>query len=94
MARGRRAGIHAKQAPIQARRITIRGHDGYQYTSTQRGDNGPLEVQIWWTEASGLVVSVRSTDLFDLDELTAIIEQLVPADAAQYDAFIGTTANS
>ena len=82
-------GVYAKHAPIQAQRITIRGHDGYQYTSTQRSDSGPLEVQIWWTETPGLVVSVWSTELFELDELTTIIEQMVPVDAAGYDTFIG-----
>ena len=87
-------GIYAKQAPIQAQRITVRGHDGYQYTSTQRSDNGPLEVEIWWTEAPGLVVSVRSTELFELDELTAIIEQMIPVDVAGYNRFIGAPDNS
>ena len=47
-------GVYAKHAPIQAQRITIRGHDGYVYASAQQGDNGPLEVEIWWTEAPGL----------------------------------------
>ena len=87
-------GVLAKHAPIQAQRITIRGHDGYQYTSTQRSDNGPLEVQIWWTEAPGLVVSVRSTELFEIDELTTIIEQMLPVDAADYNTFIGAPTNS
>jgi hypothetical protein len=87
-------GVYAKHAPIQAQRITIRGHDGYQYTSTQRSDNGPLEVQIWWTETPGLVVSVWSTELFEPDELTTIIEQMVPVDAAGYNTFIGAPENS
>ena len=87
-------GLYAKYAPIQAQRITIRGHDGYQYTPTQRSDNGPLEVLIWWTEAPGLVVSVRSTELFELDELTTLIEQMIPVDAADYNTFIGAPDNS
>lgn len=57
-------------------------------------DNGPLEVEIWWTEAPGLVVSVRSTELFELDELTTIIEQMTPVDAAGYNTFIGAPSNS
>ena len=87
-------GLYAKYAPIQAQRITIRGHDGYQYTPTQRSDNSPLEVLIWWTEAPGLVVSVRSTELFELDELTTLIEQMIPVDAADYNTFIGAPDNS
>lgn len=81
-------GLYAKYAPIQAQRISIRGHDGYQYVSTQRTDDGPLELQIWWTEAPGLVVLVRSTSLFEVDELMAIIEQMIAVDAADYTAFI------
>jgi len=87
-------GIYAKQAPIQAQRITIRGHDGYAYTSTQRSDNGPLEVQVWWTEAPGLVVFVRSTELFELDELKSLTEQMTPVDAAGYNRFIGAADSS
>ncbi len=87
-------GVYAKNAPIQAQRITIRGHDGYVYASKQRSVNGPMEVEIWWTEAPGLVVSVRSTELFDINELTTIIEQMIPVDAAAYNTFIGAPANS
>ncbi len=86
-------GLYAKQAPIQAQRITIRGHDGYQFTSTQRSANGPFEIEIWWTEAPGLVVSVRTTELFEVDELIALIEQMTPADAAEYSTFIGAPDN-
>lgn len=84
-------GVYAKQAPIQAQRIMIRGHDGYAYTSIGTDQGQPLEVQIWWTEAPGLVVSVRATELFDIDELSAIIEQMTPADAAGYNRFVGAS---
>jgi hypothetical protein len=40
------------------------------------------------------VVSVRSTELFDIDELTTLIEQMIPVDAAAYNTFIGAPANS
>ena len=82
-------GVYAKHAPIDAERITIRGHDAYRYVSARRGANGPLEIQIWWTEAPGLVISVWTTDLFDVDELTTMIEQMTLADAAAYAAFTG-----
>ena len=81
------AGVYAKHAPIDAQRITIRGHDGYQYASARRGANGPLEIQIWWTEAPGLVIWVWASDLYEVDELTTVIEQMTLADAAGYTAF-------
>ena len=84
-------GVYAKQAPIQAKRITIRGHNGYAYTSTRSGESRPIEVHIWWAEAPDLVVSVRATELFDIAELSAIIEQMTPVDAAGYDQFIGVS---
>ena len=87
-------GVYAKHAPIQAQRVTIRGHDGYQFTPPQRSTNGPLEIEIWWTEAPGLVVSVRSTELFELDELMTLIEQMIPVDDVGYNAFIGAPDNS
>lgn len=48
-----------------------------------------FEIKIWWTEVPGLVVSVRSTELFEVDRLIALIEQMTPADAAEYSTFIG-----
>lgn len=80
-------GVYIRLAP-EAERTTIRGHVGYQYTSKQRTKNGPIETLIWWMETPGLVVSVRSTELFELDELKSIIDQLVAVDAAGYTAFI------
>ena len=53
-----------------------------------------MEVMIWWTEAPGLVVSVRSTELFELDELTTLIEQVIPVDAAGYNTFIAATEST
>lgn len=86
-------GAYAKHAPVEAKQITIRGHDGYQYVSAQRGANGPLEIQIWWTEAPGVVISVWATDLFNVDALTALIEQMSPVDAAGYSTFVGSATN-
>ena len=85
-------GLYAKQSPVYATRITIRGHDGYQFVSDASGANGPLEIQIWWIEEPGLVISVRTEDSFELDELTALIEQMTPADLAGYEAFVGPSA--
>ena len=82
-------GLFAKHAPIQAERITIHGHEDYRYAPPQRSDNGPLEITIWWTEAPGLIVSVRSTELLEVDALTALIEQMVPVAADDFNAFIG-----
>lgn len=39
------------------------------------------------------MVSVRSTELFELDELVTLIEQMIPVDAANYIAFIGAPDN-
>lgn len=36
---------------------------------------------------------VRSTELFELDELTTIIEQMTPVDATGYNTFIGTPSS-
>ena len=80
-------GVYTRLAP-EAERTTIRGHVGYQYTSKQRTENGPIETLLWWMETPGLVVSVRSTEHFELDELKSIIDQLVAVDAAGYTAFI------
>jgi hypothetical protein len=81
-------GLYAKQAPVYATRVTIRGHEGYQYVSAASGANGPLEIRIWWTEEPGVVISVWAEDVFDVDELTALIEQMTPVDLAGYDAFV------
>lgn len=86
-------GVYAKHAPVEAKRITIRGHDGYRF-SAQRGADGPLEIQIWWTEAPGVVISVWATDLFDVDALTTLIEQMTPVDATGYSTFVGSVTNS
>lgn len=79
-------GLYAKQSPIEAERVTVRGHDGYRFVSEQEGDLGPLQVDVWWDESPGVVVYASSTN-YDLDELMALIDQLEPVDADGFDAF-------
>jgi hypothetical protein len=83
-------GVFAKVVPVQAERITIRGHDGYRYVSEQRGTDGPAQIDIGWMEQPGLVVHVSANDLFEVDELTEFIEGMVVVDAAGFEAFDGS----
>lgn len=86
-------GVYAKQPPIGADRITIRGHDGYVFQSDQTGLNGPQQLDIWWTEQPGMVVWVSTTDLYPLDQLIQIIEEMVPVDEAGFAAFGANSSN-
>lgn len=80
-------GIYDRQSPIGAERIVIRGHDGYRYVSEVANNGVPAEVDIWWTETPGVVVSVWSSNLYTADQLTTLVGQLEPADSATYEAF-------
>ena len=80
-------GVFDRQSPIEAERITIRGHDGYRFVSEADENGVPVEVDIWWSEEPGVVVSVWSSNLYTAAELTSLVEQLQPADAANYEAF-------
>ena len=86
-------GVYAKQPPIGANRITIRGHDGYVFQSDQTGANGPQQLDIWWTEQPGMVVWVSTSDLYALDQLIDIIENMVPLDEASFAAFSADSSN-
>lgn len=86
-------GIYAKQPPIGAEPITIRGHDGYVYESDQAGGNGPQQLDIWWTEQPGMVVEVSATDLYPAARVIEIIEQMVPVDAAGFATFSADPSN-
>ncbi len=85
-------GVYAKGAPIQAERITIRGHVGYEYVSA-RGDRGPQQLDIWWTEQPGMVVHVSSTDLYESAQLIDFIESWHPVDPSEFEAFVTHPAN-
>jgi hypothetical protein len=84
-------GLFAKRAPINAEPVAVRGHQGYRWAPPQRSDLGPLEIEVWWEEAPGLVISIRSSELFEIDGLMTLVEQLIPATSAEFAAFIGTT---
>lgn len=86
-------GVYAKQPPIGANRITIRGHDGYVFQSDQTGANGPQQLDIWWTEQPGMVVWVSTADLYPLDQLIEITEKMVPVDEAGFAAFSADSSN-
>ncbi|MBI1845329.1 MAG: hypothetical protein HYR89_12095 [Actinobacteria bacterium] len=86
-------GVYAKQPPIGADRITIRGHDGYVYQSDQRGAHGPQQLDIWWTEQPGMVVWVSTTDLYPAAQLIEIIEKMLPVDDAGFAAFNADPSN-
>lgn len=80
-------GIYDRQSPIEAERIVIRGYDGYRYVSEATKNGVPAEVEIWWSETPGVVVSVWSSNLYTADQLTTLVGQLEPADPATYEAF-------
>lgn len=82
-------GLFAKRAPIDAEQVTVRGHQGYRWAPPQRSDNGPLEIEVWWEEAPGLVIAVRSSELFEPDELMTLIDQMIPATGDDFAAFTG-----
>lgn len=86
-------GVYAKQPPIGADRITIRGHDGYVYQSDQKGAHGPKQLDIWWTEQPGMVVWVSTTDLYPAAQLIEIIEKMLPVDDAGFAAFNADPSN-
>jgi hypothetical protein len=82
-------GALVRHSAIQAERITVRGHDGYRFLWPVKGERGSLEIQIWWMEQPGLVVSVWGTDVAEPDVFMQWIEQLRPVDtngAAEYFA--------
>ncbi len=84
-------GIFAKHSPIGAERVTVRGHPGYLYAAAPEF---PLEVEVWWEEAPGLVLSVRSTDLLNAEALLALTNELVPATADEYASFLTSAASA
>ena len=79
--------IYARHTPIAAERISVRGHEAYLYVSTQRGDRGPLQIDVWWVEQPGMAVYVSATNLYEPDELIAILDRLEPVDAERYQSF-------
>jgi len=82
-----------RHSAIQAERVTVRDHEGYRYVSSQQGALGPLEIQVWWVEQPGVVVSVTATDL-PADEVMALVESLRPVDAGGAAAFFGHSPTS
>lgn len=80
-------GTFDRQSPIEAERIVVRGHEGYRYVSPTIENGVPVEVEIWWNEEPGIVVSVWSSNLYTAEQLTTLVEQLQPADTASYAEF-------
>ncbi|MFZ1488636.1 MAG: hypothetical protein WAS51_01730 [Ilumatobacteraceae bacterium] len=74
---GGNSGMYAIANPLGAERITVRGHPGYLFAS-------PGEVQIWWAETEDLVVRVRSSNLYDADEVMAVVDQLQRANHSEF----------
>ena len=79
-------GLVALHPPIEAEPVTVRGREGFIFVSSQRGDSGPLEIEIWWQERPGMVVSVVSQDVFDVGELVGFIGTFEPVDADDFAA--------
>lgn len=88
-------GIYAITPPFFAERVTVRGRQGYLYESAVLdGDTKPAQVEVWWTEQPGTVVSVEANNLYDATELLAFVETLEPADTARFESFLNDPANT